>query len=398
MFLFLALACPSPTDTATDSGSTAAEELTYYHDIKPIIDRSCARCHSDGGTAPSFADPRDVVSRATAIAAFVEAGTMPPAAPDPACHDYQNSDRYVLSSEDRATLLSWANGSAALGDSATQRDGPGAIGSIGPFDAELRGEPYQPDFGGDGNDYRCFALPVGNPSPAYLTGLEALIDQSAIVHHVVLFEPSTVSESQRAPEGFSCSGFGESGWSVVGAWASGGTPLQFPEGVGAPIAAGAELILQMHYFNSFDGADQVSDQSGYGLLITDSVDREVTSVPFGPTGFSIPAGSDDYAVSDRARYRGGDADILAAFPHMHQAGVGFHMTVESDPEQCLVDMNGWYFHNQLLPVFKEPLKLSTGDRVTTTCVYDNPDARSVSFGEETGDEMCFGFVWIAPSE
>lgn len=397
MLLLLALACPSP---APDSGSTPDGEagLTYYHDAKPILDRSCVRCHAEAGTAPSFADPADVVALASAIAGYVGAGTMPPAAPDPSCRDYENSDRYVLADSDRETLLAWAQGGAALGDPADQVDGPGPLASIGPFDVELRGEPYQPDFGADGNDYRCFALPVGNASVVYLTGLEALVDRPEIVHHVVLFEPAAVSESQRVPEGFSCSGFGEAGWTVVGAWASGGTPLWFPAGAGVPLRAGAELILQMHYFNSFDGADQIVDQSGYGLLTADSVEREVSTLPYGPTGFSIPGGSDDYEVSDTSRYRGGSSEILAAFPHMHETGVGFQMSIEGESDQCLVDMDGWYFHNQLLPVFNEPMPLTSGDKVTTTCVYDNPDSQAVTFGEETGNEMCFGFLWVVPTE
>ncbi len=396
LLLLLSLACPSPTPTET--GGTADETLTYYRDVKPVLDRSCVRCHTDLGTAPSFADPADVVALASAIAGYVQAGAMPPAAPDPTCRDYENSDRYVLSDADRTTLLDWAATGAALGDSAAQVDGPGAIASLGPFDAELRGSPYTPSFGADGNDYRCFVLPVGNPSPAFLTGLEALVDRPEIVHHVVLFEPAGVSEAQRAPEGFSCSGFGEAGWGVVGAWASGGTPLWFPEGVGYPIRAEAELVLQMHYFNSFDGADQIADQSGYGLLLADSVEREVGTVPYGPTGFSIPAGSDDLEVTDTNRYRGDAAEILAVFPHMHEAGVGFRMSVEGETDACLVDMDGWYFHNQLLPVFTEPFPLNPGDKVTTTCVYDNASDQAVGFGEETGNEMCFGFAWVTPAE
>jgi hypothetical protein len=339
-----------------------------------------------------------VVALAPAIAAYVEAGTMPPAAPDPACRDYENGDRYVLSDADRETLLAWAGGGAALGDPASRVDGPGPIPSIGPFDVELRGEAYTPSFGGDGNDYRCFALPVGNTDEAWLTGLEALVDQAAIVHHVVLFNPTSVSEAQRAPEGFSCSGFGQLDWSVLGAWAPGGTPLHFPAGVGARIAPNAELILQMHYYEAFDGADALADRSGYGLLLTDAVTREVRSVPYGPTGFSIPAGSEDLEVTDRSRYGGVDAEILAVFPHMHQSGVGFRMSVDGDTEQCVIEMDGWYFHNQLLPVFTEPVPLTSGDRVFTTCVYDNPGPGSVTFGEETGDEMCFGFAWVAPVE
>jgi hypothetical protein len=40
--------------------------------------------------------------------------------------------------------------------------------------------------------------------------------------------------------------------------------------------------------------------------------------------------------------------------------------------------------------------LETGDVVTTTCTYDNPTARSVTFGESTNNEMCFNFAAYYP--
>lgn len=398
MLFALAQAC---TPEAEDSAAPPLGDPTYYTDIKPILDEDCARCHVAGGLAPSFEDPADVVALADAIVSYVDAGLMPPPAPDPACRDYADSERYVLSVEQKATLHAWAEAGAPLGDAASQADGPGPLASIGPFDRELYGAaPYQPSFGGDGNDYRCFALNLDNPSPIFLTGLEALVDNDAIVHHVVLFEAAGVSEDQLAPEGFYCSGFGDPTWSLLAAWAPGGTPLQFPTGLGMRLAAEPALILQMHYYDSFDGADQEFDQSGYGLLLTDAVEREVVQLPYGVTQFTIPAGEDHVEVSDSERWMGADAELLAVFPHMHQTGVAFHMDVKAKDggDPCIVDMTGWDFHNQLIPTFTEPVPLHNGDRVQTTCSYSNPSKQDVEWGEETDQEMCFGFAWVVEAE
>ncbi|GDX81205.1 hypothetical protein LBMAG42_30160 [Deltaproteobacteria bacterium] len=394
MLLQLALACAGEQP---DSTAPTAADPTYYADIKPILDEDCARCHVQGGLAPSFEEPADVVALADAIVSYVDAGLMPPPAPDPACRDYEHSERFVLSAEQKATLREWAAAGAPLGEPEAQVDGPGPLASIGPFDKELYGSAaYQPSFGGDGNDYRCFVLNLDNPSPVFFTGLEAIVDNDAIVHHVVLFQTREVTAEQLAPDGFYCSGFGDPTWSLLAAWAPGGTPLQFPDGLGMRLNNGTSLILQMHYYDSFDGADQEFDQSGYGLLFTDSVEREVVQLPYGVTQFTIPAGEENVEVNDSERWMGDDAELLAVFPHMHQTGVAFHMDVKSkdDTDPCIVDIAGWNFHNQLIPTFSEPVPLHNGDRVQTTCTYSNPSNTDVEWGEQTDQEMCFGFAWV----
>lgn len=40
--------------------------------------------------------------------------------------------------------------------------------------------------------------------------------------------------------------------------------------------------------------------------------------------------------------------------------------------------------------------LQTGDRVTTTCTYQNNTSKTVTFGENTGNEMCFNLVVYYP--
>jgi hypothetical protein len=88
---------------------------------------------------------------------------------------------------------------------------------------------------------------------------------------------------------------------------------------------------------------------------------------------------------------------------MHVLGSGFDMRIVHDDESetCLVHMDDWDFHNQQAVMFTERATLTEGDTLKITCTYDNSadnpwqtnsPPEDVEFGEETGNEMCFGFT------
>lgn len=418
--LLLAVACTTApiADGSTTSDpevtdptvpGTTTPPLTYYADVQPILDAKCARCHSDAGIVTSFDDPAAVVALAPTIRAFTESGKMPPPAPDPECRDYEGSDRFVLTAEEQAVLSEWAETGAALGDAASAAE-RSPIRTLAPFDLEVYAtDPYTPVFSDGMNDYRCFVLDVENPGDVFMTGMEALVDNPRIVHHVVLFE---ASERELDPwgddiyTGFDCDGFGEDGWDFLGGWAPGGEPLEFPEGYGIRLKRESHLVLQMHYFNAFDGAGLEVDQSGYGLLLADEVPHEVSVLPMGAFDFTIPAGEESYDVPMIVPWDGawGEVEILGVFPHMHQLAIGQDMFIahQDATQTCLVDLNGWDFHNQVNALFKESTMLRDGDILYINCMYDNSATNpsqyndppeDVEWGEGTDQEMCFGFTY-----
>jgi hypothetical protein len=385
-----------------------AEGPVYYGQVDAILSEHCTRCHSTNNQARSFENPVDVQALAPTIAAYVSAMQMPPPVPDPACRDYEGSEHLTLDGGERAVLEAWANQGAPLGE---PENASAAIKntSIAPFDLELKAAAaYSPDFSEDGeNDFRCFTLPMNNPSDLYLTGLEALIDNLAIVHHVVLFDASRgwISED---PSGFACDGFGESSWEFLAGWAPGGGPLDFGPDAGIKLGANTTLVLQMHYYNSFEGADAEQDQSGYGLKVAETVSKEVYSYPLGSYEFTIPAGHPAYTSATLLPWqdRWGVAVVLGVFPHMHLLGSAFEMKVvkgATGESECLIDMNRWNFHNQISALYKEPVQIEGGDAIYLSCTWDNssgnPNQTSsppvdVYYGEGTSEEMCFGFSYL----
>jgi hypothetical protein len=407
VLIALLLACPEPKEV--DSAEASASGPTYYADVRPILDQSCARCHAEGGQALSFDAPETVVAYAGAIAAATEEGRMPPPAPDPACNDYVGSSTLVLDASERATLREWADAGAPLGDPA-EAPAPYTPDTIAPFDVTMLGSaPYQPSFGEDGNDYRCFVLEVGNDRRTYATGFEALVDNPSIVHHIVLWELPDNYDAPVAEDGkpgFACDGFGEDGWDFFAGWAPGGQPMRLADGQGMRLERQTRFALQMHYYESHPEADQEFDQSGYGLITAEDVETEIFQMPLGVEDFTIPAGDALYEEEMFLPWneRWGAVAIVATAPHMHLLGSGFDFNVNhaDGSETCVVDMDDWDFHNQYTVQLLEPVSVVGGDVVTVTCSWDNSAGnpnqindppQDVVFGEQTDQEMCYAFTY-----
>ncbi|HNC96811.1 MAG TPA: hypothetical protein PKY30_16720 [Myxococcota bacterium] len=398
--IWFVLACTGTEESKPDSSPV------YYGDVDAIIQEHCTRCHTTGGQAMSFDKAEDVQAMAPTILAYLDSGYMPPPAPDPECRDYHGSDRLVLDDTERSRVKAWVNTGAALGEEKNASP-PVALPTLYPWDVELRAPlPYTPSFEDGENDYRCFRMPLNNADTVYLTGFEALVDNPAIVHHVVIYD-ATGARAPEDPGGFACNGFGESGWEFVAGWAPGGEPGSLPEGLGIPMAPNSELVLQMHYYNSFDGADQEVDQSGYGLILADSVEHEVMVFSLGTYNFVVPAGNPAYesAIVFPWKRRYGIGHVLGVFPHMHLLGTAFDLNVThpDSTQTCLSKLKKWDFHNQVTSFFKEESLIQEGDSVFLRCEWDNSSGnpnqssdppQDVSWGEGTTEEMCFGFTYL----
>src|SRR5262245_31344908 len=80
------LACKGSPDEAPwcsdgpkpDLTPTAAP-LTYYHDVKPILDAKCVRCHTQGGIGPTVLSTHaDAFAQQGLIRQYVASRIMPP--------------------------------------------------------------------------------------------------------------------------------------------------------------------------------------------------------------------------------------------------------------------------------------------------------------------------------
>ena len=406
----LLVACATTPTPSSPQSAPLTGPPAWNRELRPIVNRSCARCHLADGVATSFADPAVVQSLAPLIAAYVADGQMPPPAPDPACQPYAGSEVFTLTPEERQLFVDWAAGGAPMGEALSD------AAPVDPLVAEvdrilIPPAPTTPKFDRTGNGYTCFVVDIGEEETVPVQAFVPIVDNARIVHHIVLFQAMGgrgLPEDETATTGFSCNGLGGPGWVPVAAWGPGNQAFAFPAGITYILTQATPYVLQMHYYDSFDGADEATDQTGYGLVLADAPGRAVSTLPLGPTGFRIPPGESAHSESSTLDWDYGDYDILAVWPHMHLLGSAFSQTLThaDGSETCLLRQDGWDIHSQVTAPFATPVPLERGDIITTTCTWDNSaenpnqpedEPTVVRFGEGTADEMCFGFTYISPS-
>jgi hypothetical protein len=328
-------------------------------------------------------------------------------------------------------------------------------------------QPYQPAAPRGGtDDYHCFLVDPHLTSPAFINGIGFVPGNASVVHHAILFEvpaaqvaAAQATDAKQPGDGWTCfggtdiagpggSGGGNEGW--LAAWAPGGQPVTYAEGLGVPVEAGSRLVLQVHY-NLLAGRQP--DQTSVRLRLTPPApgirplstvllpapvelpctatergplcDRtkavaDVTS-RFGPEVGMAAAGLQQFCGGDPRHPRAGDTQhcdrrvpkpmtVEAAAGHMHLLGRAIRITLNPDSPhpQVLLDVPSYDFHNQGAVPLAQPVKVRAGDTIRVTCTHDaklrgtlselsNLPPRYVVWGDGTSDEMCLGILTVTPS-
>ena len=323
--------------------------------------------------------------------------------------------------------------------------------------------PYSPKApeGTGTDDYRCFLVDPELATDQLVSGVQIAPDNADMVHHVIVskVEPDAVDEAQgldaRDPgDGWTCFGgaglAGTRGGSLdkadwVGAWAPGGGERVMADDIGIPLAAGSQLVVQVHY-NLLAGSG--TDQSTVRLRLSEAEgsDKQALQTMLLPAPVELPCRDNrtkglcnrTVAVADLKRRFGEepatadllhllcgplspgpvqsctrpireDATIRAASGHMHLLGRAITVDVNKGTPGArrVLDIPVWNFDDQGSIPLDEPLDVGPGDTVTVTCTHDQElrdllpsfegtEDRYVAWGEGTTDEMCLGIVLMTP--
>ncbi len=419
-------ASDASTGLASSTGGPLGPDdgtVTFYRDVLPIFRKHCTACHSPDNIAPFSVHTYEAAwPWRQAIAAAVEARTMPPWLPSPGCNSYTNDAS--LPGEDIATVLAWVHEDGPRGDIA---DAPPPAGDpatgLPRVDLVLSApEDYVPS-GSD--DYRCFLLDWPHETPTYITGFHAVPSNLTLVHHVIAYRitPDRVAtyeqlDADDPTPGYPC--FGGPGGAEsnpgaglwLGAWAPGGVASPYPEGTGLAMDPGAKVVLQIHY-NTAAG-DGGADRTRVELMLAESVEREAFMLLWADLDWvggnmPIPAGSPDTVHTwelDPTLVMDFLTDIVpvnspflihAASHHMHTLGtVANHEIVRKGGDSdCLLDIKHWDFNWQRAARFTAPIRFQPGDVLRLSCQWDNTaGTKDVNWGEGTSDEMCLGVYYV----
>jgi hypothetical protein len=395
-------------------GSQDSMEITYSREVAPILNAHCVQCHRPGEVAPfPLENYQDARRRSKMIAAVVEDRFMPPWKATEGHGRFRDERR--LSAAEIAILRSWANAGAPGGDPADLPERP----SFGNHGWAL-GEPdlilTMPDFEvpAEGDDlFHYFVIPSGLTEDRMIIAHDFRAGDATVAHHSIYYTDTTGKarelDAQTPEPGYPAytslsQGFFPS--SAFGGWAPGGRPYELPEGVGIPIEAGTDVILEMHYHLS---GKATTDASQVAVYFADGpVEQVADGIILGTLDLDIPPGATDYWRHVWMELPVG-ITLLDIGPHMHLLGkeAKVEARLPDGTIKPLLWVQDYDFRWQDTYVYAEPLYLPAGTRIDARVRYDNSvdnpanpydPPRSVGYGDATTDEMCFVFSTVLPDD
>jgi hypothetical protein len=401
LFALFAGACSS--DPASPE-QPSAEEPRYFEDVAPLLNQHCVSCHREDGIAPfALTDFESVSARADLIASATRSRRMPPMPVDNggSCNTYENA-RW-LSEAEIDLLERWAAADAPEGDPAKSQPIPAPPAMLDDPDALLDiGVDYVPDASSGHDDYRCFIVPSPSESLRFLTSYQVFPGDPRVVHHVIVYQPSDSGEvaaaheldAQHAGPGYTCFGGPAIGAEPLVLWAPGAGTTHLPEGTGVPLAAGRELVVQIHY-NLENGV--YPDRTTVGLVFAE---RAVTPAAYSPVAnldMQLAPGMERVESADTNRVEpAASLKIYGAMPHMHTLGRTLRVDAEArGGSRCLVNVDRWDFHWQNAWWYAEPILLDELSALSIRCGFDTRGrSEVVTWGEGTSDEMCISYFYV----
>lgn len=392
-------------DGGTADGGPVGSDIPC--DVADALVANCQSCHADpaqfGATMPlttleHFRVPA-VTDPTTSVADLVVARINDADRPMPADSS--------MSAEDRETIEAWIE-AGMPGEDGANCEGSSDDGED-PWGPEaLPCEPDQVFLANSGAEDEAFTVPdvddlyqcfvFDSPFTDTTQGIAwaPIIDDARVVHHWLLLRGDEAQEVGSS----SCSALAVTTPMIMG-WAPGTGNFVMPDEAGLELPGpGEKVILQIHY-NNTAGYTDATDRSGVAMCTTEEPRENTASTLWlGSLEIEVPAGGTQEVVSDCDTTRLDEpVNLLLNWPHMHEVGSAIKTELirggTGDPEM-LVDVPNWNFNNQIYYPHTPSVEIQPGDVLRTTCNFANDTAQTVTFGEGTGDEMCFDFAIVYP--
>ncbi len=369
-------------------------DVTYTNQIARLFQKHCVECHHDGQIAPfSLTSYDEAVGWAEMIKEVVNEKRMPPWMAAPEHGDFKNNPS--LAAEEIALINSWVDSGCPEGKTS---DLPKPVEFAEGWGIS---KPDQVFYMHDRSytvpaegvvSYQHFIVDPGFTEDHWIKEAEVKAGNPAVVHHVIVFVQQRGSFDFGDPQM---------------AYAPGMTPRRFENGEAIRVPAGSKLVFQCHY--TPNGKEQ-QDRSYVGLVYAkpEEVKQEVIGGSCGQMSLKIPPNEANHEVVAQHKFRRPTV-LLGMNPHMHLRGKSFRYELEhpDGTRETLLDVPRYDFNWQLWYMLKEPKEIPAGSRMICTAVFDNstdnpanPNPnRTVTWGEQTFDEMMFGFYsTISPAK
>ena len=395
--------------------ASAQPQITFNHDIAPIVFRNCAPCHHPGEAGPfPLLTYADVKSHGRQIAFVTSKRIMPPWLPDR--EELKFADELRLSEVEISTIQAWVDRGEVEGNPADLPPQPSFTTGwqLGKPDVIVRAEkPYLlPASGSDSYWNFVFRTPVHRSR--WLKAIEIRPGDKRLVHHAnVLVDRE---ESGRRLEKEPGAGFGGMELSIESEafdpdshflfWKPGSPPYVEPDGMALRLDKNTDLVLNTHFQPS--GKPELV-QPTLGLYFTD---KPATMHPMllqldNDRQLDIPPGEKNFLVSDDFTLPV-DASVLAIYPHAHYLGKDLlALAILPDgTKKTLIHIGNWDLNWQAVYRYQEPVDLPAGTKISMRFSYDNSadnirnpnqPPKRVLAGNRASDEMAHLWLQVLPS-
>jgi hypothetical protein len=380
-------------------GADAPTQTGLPCDVDKVLKSRCQTCHGSetkfGASAPlvKFDDLQKTHASGKKIFEMVAARIKDAARPMPP------SPNPLLTDAESKTLEGWISAGAKSSPDSCTNEKPAEDG-VKPLsctpDTVIKAPSKYTLPQGVLDQYVCFGVEINVAAKRHVTALAPRVDNSKILHHILLFQAPRAESPTPTP----CSANGSASWKLVAGWAPGGNNLELPPEAGFPEEKGTtHWVMQLHYNNAQNLPGQV-DNSGYDLCTTDKLrPNDAGVVAFGSTKFNIPPRSTttikcDYKLPNTFQ----NVKFFNASPHMHTRGTAMsteRLAGGTGAPEKVFSMPNFNFENQAN--FPIATSVAPNDVMRTRCTWKNPGDTTITFGENTGDEMCFDFIGYYPN-
>jgi copper type II ascorbate-dependent monooxygenase-like protein len=170
--------------------------------------------------------------------------------------------------------------------------------------------------------------------------------------------------------------------------------LTLPDGVAIKVAAGQQLLLNLHLFNASD--DTLRGTSGIEVKTAEAsaILHEAGALLAGKdAGLVVKPGS---SVQTGTCTLPAGTTVFAMAPHMHLLGTHMKVTYQAAAPLMVYDKD-YAFEGQRYEVLDAPLVSDGTNRLVVDCTYMNPTGTTVTFGEHTAQEMCYALTLVYPA-
>src|SRR2546423_2583614 len=393
---------------------TVGMQVTFNHDIAPILYKSCASCHRPGEAGPfPLLTYQDAKSHARQIAAVTRSRFMPPWLPEPG--ELKFADDLSLPEDDVNRIQAWVDQGAVEGAAAELPAKPKFVEGwqLGKPDVVVKAaKPYAMNAGGSDNYWNfVFRTPVDHTR--WLKAIEIRPGDKRLVHHAnILLDREENARHQEKEPGAGFAGMELTIESEVFDpdshflfWKPGSAPYVEPDGMGLRLDKDTDLVLNTHLQPS--GKPEML-QPSLGLYFTS---QPATKHPIllqleNDRMLDIPPGAKNFPVTDEFTLPV-DVDVLAIYPHAHYLGMDLQAvaTLPDRTTKTLIHISHWDLNWQAVYRYAQGVMLPKGTIISMKFVYDNSEdnirnpnspPQRVLAGNRASDEMAHLWLQVLP--